>query len=260
MSCLTRLLGDVRLSSHCQGSLWRSREVGAIISTPSTVLIAGILLVMVFFGGCGRLGRDVGEVQAKQVSSTPIEDRKAELLGQIERKFENPDAHYELGKLYQADGLWDKAEYEYNIVLGFVPNHLEAQAALVKLMLERGDMTKAALYADIYMNQAGSSAHNLLVLGRAFQNQELNDYANTCYQQALRLAPNSAGIHKQIGYYYLNKNDKVRAMEYLKRSFQLDPYQPEVAGELGRLGVVVKIPRKTETDTKKLDEVLQSTE
>jgi Flp pilus assembly protein TadD len=75
--------------------------------------------------------------------------------------------------------------------------------------------------------------------------------------QALRLAPNSARVHRQLGYYYLSKNDKVRGEEYLKRSFQLDPVQPEVAGELGRLGVEVRIPRKTEKRTKKIDKTAE---
>jgi hypothetical protein len=33
--------------------------------------------------------------------------------------------------------------------------------------------------------------------------------------------------------------------------------QPEVAGELGRLGVSVKIPRKTQKRTKKLDRIVE---
>jgi hypothetical protein len=50
----------------------------------------------------------------------------------------------------------------------------------------------------------------------------------------------------------LTKNDNTRAKEHLTRSFQLDPKQPEVAGELGRLGVEVRIPRKTKENIKKL--------
>ena len=47
------------------------------------------------------------------------------------------------------------------------------------------------------------------------------------------------------------------AEEYLRRSFQLNPYQPEVAGELGRMGVVVQIPRKRQKNTKGLDKLLE---
>ncbi len=143
------------------------------------------------------------------------------------------------------------------MALRFDPAHREAQAAMVKVFLDGGETAKAKTYADIYMNQVAGSASGSFRLGFAFQKLLLDEYAFDCYQQALHLAPNSARIHRQLGYYYLSKNDKVRGEEYLKRSFQLDPVQPEVAGELGRLGVEVRIPRKTENRTKQIDRIAE---
>ena len=171
----------------------------------------------------------------------------------LDRKFENPEAHFELGQLYQAERRWSRAEYHYKIALSFAPTNRQTQAAMVKLLLDRGDTAKAETYADLYMSQVAGSATGSLRLGSGFQKQQLDEYAWACYQEALRLAPNSAEVHRQIGYYYLSKNDKVRAKEYLIRSFELDPKQPEVAGELGRLGVEVKIPQESE----KLDEMVE---
>jgi len=215
----------------------------------SLTLLVGALL----FSGCNS-------EKTKEVEMTLAEKEKAGLLRRIDRKFENPDAHFELGRLYQADGLWSQAEHQYNIALSFDPIHREAQAARVKVLLDSGDTAKAELLADEYMGQASVSAVGSLRLALAFQKQELDEYALACYRQALRLAPNSAKINRQIGYYYLSKNDKVRAQDYLTRSFQLNPNQPEVAGELGRLGVGVKIPRKTEKRTKKLDRIVEESD
>ncbi len=212
---------------------------------------ASLVCIVLLFFGCSS-----GDKAREEVEWTPAEQNKARLLRQIDRKFENPDAHYQLGKLYQADGLWIKAENEYNITLGFDPVHRGAQAALVKVLLDSGNRTKTELLTDIYVNQASNSASASLELALAFQKEGLDEYALTCYQQALRLQPNSARVNRQIGYYYLSKNDRTRALDYLRRSFQLDPYQPEVAGELGRLGVTVEIPRKTRKGTKKLDRIV----
>jgi len=219
--------------------------------------IVGIFLLIctLVFGGCSSLSKSGKAPQ--EVPRTPAEKKKAELLRQINRKFENPEAHFELGQLYQADGLWAKAEDEYRIVLNFNPVHREAQAARVKVLLDGGDAAKSELLTDIYMEQAANSALGSLQLALGFQKQGLDEYAFRCYQQALRLAPNSAKVNRQIGYYYLSKDDKERAMDYLSRSFQLNPNQPEVAGELGRLGVVVNIPRKTQKDTRKLDKTIE---
>jgi uncharacterized protein HemY len=181
-----------------------------------------------------------------ETKSEPVlmsaEEKKTVVLEQLNRKFENPDAHFELGQLYQAEGNWTKAEYHYNVALGFDPAHRPAQAAIVKGLIRNGDKAKADQYAKAYINQVSSSATASLQLAEAFENNDLEGYAFDCYQQALRLKPNSPKVNKQVGYYYLKNEDEEKAKEYLSRSFQFNPNQADVAGELGRLGVVVRIP------------------
>jgi Tfp pilus assembly protein PilF len=200
-----------------------------------SLLISTLLIV-----GCHKQTQTTGADTVQQVSA---EEKKAQLLKTLDRKFENSDAQYELGRLYQAEGQWSQAEWRYNRALNFDPVHWRAQAAMVKLFIESGEPAKAKNYADIYINKVSASPAQSLELALAFQNERLDNYAMTCFQQALSLAPNSAEVHKKIGYFYLSRNDKERAKEYFTRSFQLDPRQPEVAGELGRLGVEVRIPK-----------------
>ena len=203
------------------------------------ILFCAFLLVLI---GCES--QQTKNARAEKMRKLPAEARKVSLQESLESKFENPEAHFELAQLYHAEGLWAKAEYHYNIALNFDPANAEAQAAMVKLFIDSGDTAKSKNYADIYVNMVRSSEVQSLRLAMAFQKEQLDAYALTCFQQALDLAPSSARVNKQMGYYYLSKNDNDRAKEYLVRSFQLDPRQPEVAGELGRLGVEVRIPRK----------------
>jgi Tfp pilus assembly protein PilF len=195
-----------------------------------------------------------------KVTKTPIEEKKQKLKRAIERRFENPDAHFELGQIYQIEGSRIAAEYHYNTALRFDPVHRDAQAAMVKMLIDSGDKAKARVTADNYMMQVSTSAKGSLRLGLGFQKQGLDEYTLACYQQALRLEPNSAETYKQFGLYYLSKNDKVRAREYLTRSFQLDPTQPDVALQLGHLGVEIKIPEKPETTTKTPGKTVGQTE
>ena len=174
---------------------------------------------------------------------TPSE-KKVELQKSLDRKFENPQAHYLLGQLYQAERDWPNAEYHYNTALRFDPVHSPAQAAMVKLFLDRGDTMKAANYLEIYMNQVEGSANQLLELALEFQKQDLDNYALNCFEKALALAPNSAKVHKYLGYFYLEKNDKIKAEDHFVLSYELNNKQPDVAYELGLLGVQVQIPRQ----------------
>jgi Tfp pilus assembly protein PilF len=221
-----------------------------------TVFTLTLLLCTTLLVGCKS--QDVAGTGG--VRTVPPEQRKAELLKTLDRKFENPQAHYELGQVYLAQRQWLKAEYHFSQAISFDPANCDAQAAMVKVFIESGNTAKAKTYADIYMNQATGSATISHRLGFAFQKQLLDEYAFDCYMQALQLDPTSAQVHKQLGYYYLGKNDKVRAEEHFKRSFNLDPVQPEVAGELGRLGVEVRIPGKAERSPREVNKVAEEKE
>lgn len=222
------------------------------------------LVCVVFFGGCDDSNKADKALKAPrqggEVTRTDTEKEKARLLRKVDRKFENPEVHYELARMYQNDGLWPKAEYHYNNTLSFEPSHRRAQAGMVKILLASGDKARADILADIYAHQVSNSAEGSLRLALAYQEQHLDELAMACYQQALRLAPNSAKINRQIGYYYRTKGDSTQAKNYLVRSYQLDPMQPEVAGELGRLGVIVEIPRKTRKNAKKLDRIVNESD
>lgn len=205
------------------------------------LLTFALLLCSAFLlAGCYDPRADAAAIE--QTKSLPLNARKADLLNLLERRFENPDAHFELGQVYQAEGLWAKAEYHYNMALTFDPALAEAKVAMVKLFLDSGDSAKSKTYADIHINHVAASAIQSLRLAVAFQKHQLDGYALDCYQQALNLAPGSAKVNRGMGYYYLAKGDKIQAKEYLVRSFEIDANQPDVAGELGRLGVEVKIP------------------
>ena len=226
---------------------------GLLFLIVSAILLPAILLLL---DGCSKSKTP----DVDRTVTTPTERKKSELLKKLDRKFENSDDHYELGQLYHNEGMLVKAEYEYNIALSFDPAHKDAQAAMVKVLLDSSNKPKSDLAADIYINQASGSAAESLKLAMAFQHQRLDEYAMACYRQALNLAPNSAKINRQIGLYHLSKGDKDRAKDYLVRSFQLNPHQPEVAGELGRLGIEVKIPRKKDESARKLDRMIEQSD
>lgn len=208
-------------------------------------IIIGIVAVSILcISGCDSFKKP------EPLTGTPEQIERASVERRIASNFEDSDAHYRLGKLYMLDRLLSKAEYEFSLAIGFDPQNRNAQAAHVKVYQVMGNKEKSAQLAEIYMRQVNSRAEDGLLLGRAFQAEGLDDYALACYQKALSLAPDSAVLNKHIGFYYLNKGDRVRAEGYLKRSIQADPYQSDVAGELGKMGVRIEVPRKASSGQK----------
>lgn len=199
-------------------------------------------------GGAAAVGRQ---------DNMPPQARKAELLKFLDRKFEDPDAHFQLAQLYHAEGQWGQAEYHYSVALSFDPAKDEARAAMVKLFLDAGDTANSKICADGYMNQAANSAMLSLRLAMAFQNEQLDGYALDAFQQALNLAPTSAEVNKQMGFYYLTKGDKARAKDHFIASYQSDNSQPDVAHELGRLGVELRIRPRTSAKSEEPERMVQ---
>lgn len=197
----------------------------------------------VVFSGCGNapLRKDTS---VDPTGTVPSEKTELQLLAEIERKFENPAAHYELARLYQRSQQWRKAEYHYSVALGFDAAHRAAQAGVVKMYTEMNDTAKADQFASSYISQAGvSDVRELLRLGWEFEKVSLDAYALRSFNTALGAAPDSYEVNKQLGFYYLGKGQSNTAKGYLQRSFELNPNQADVAGALGRLGVVVQSPQ-----------------
>jgi Tfp pilus assembly protein PilF len=174
----------------------------------------------------------------KTVKLAPVEDEGA-LLGAIEKDFSNADLHFRLARVYHQKGQGASAEFEYERALVFDPLHFDSQAALVKLWMDSGNSAKAEGEVDKYIDRAGN-AKNLVGLGTAFHRQGLLEPAKRCYELAIQREPNNPAAYKQMGLYYLSKNDKTNAGQMFAKSFELNPYQSDVAMELGRLGVTIK--------------------
>jgi tetratricopeptide (TPR) repeat protein len=201
--------------------------------------IAMLCVAALVAGGCPSPAPKAPESDArKTVKLQPVED-EGMLLGEIEKDFSNADLHYRLGRVYQQKGQIASAEFEYERALVFDPLEFDAQAALVKMWEDTGNTAKADSEIDKYIDRAGN-AKNLIGLGMAFHRQGMLEPARRCYERAIQRDPANAVAYKQLGLYYLSKNDKTNASQMFAKSFELDPYQSDVAMELGRLGVTVK--------------------
>jgi Tfp pilus assembly protein PilF len=199
------------------------------------------------FLGCRSVpSRSSSTAGVDAVGAVPSQRSQGLLEAAIEKDFTDAQAHYELARIYQQEHQWVKAEYEYTTALGFQPGNTGAQAGYVKMLMDMGEKAKAQQFADKYIAQAASIADESLRLAWDFKKVGLDDLALRCFRQALAVAPDSAEVNKQVGLYYLGNGDTAKAKEYLSRSFQANPNQPDVAGALGRLGVVVQTPHEPE--------------
>jgi len=193
------------------------------------VRLLGLALSICILLLCGCKSSNVDN-SVEPLSAT---EQRAQLLAKLEQKFDDPATHVKVGRLFQAEGRFDDAQYHFERAYSFDPVYWPAQAAIVGLLQERGMTSEAEVAAELLMTKVARSAERSLDLGEAFEETKEDKFALRCYEQALHLDRRSARAHKMLGLYYLNRGDKVRAKEHLKQSYNLDWRQPDVAYHLG---------------------------
>jgi len=201
-----------------------------------TVMISLAVLVYISFGsGC--------TVEQKEGADPIKEINKKRLLTQVGKNYQNADAHYKLGKIYASEKQWQKAIYEYDVALSFDPAHWQTQAAKLKALINEGQSDKADVAAEMYINQTVGNIEGSLTLSKALEDEGLDKYVERSYKSGIAKFPDSAELNRGLGMFYLKKDNKDNARQYLTKSFELDPTQTDVAGELGKMGVRVERPQ-----------------
>ncbi len=222
----------------------RQKSTKSVVGATLLHVLLGIALFAI--GGCEEQARPPKTTGAGPAVSDATE---AQLLGELDAKYENPQVHYELARLYHKSRNYSKAAHHYDLAISFDPAFRAAQAGKIKLCVDRGQTADAEHFANSYIRQAGTAVNEMLRLGWEFEQVGLDTYALRCYRQALDAAPDASETNRQIGFYYAAKGDEAQAKQYLMRSFELNPRQADVAGALGRLGVVVQTPMEPEPTT-----------
>ena len=188
------------------------------------------------------IGCSADSSYSSDIATQQIPDKETYLLSQLNIRFKDPDIHSELGRYYLSEGLLGKAKYHLETALSFDPGHRQAQAAFIKLIqLQNGDAKAEETFRQ-FQRLLLQSPSELIKLANALREEELDQFALDCYTKAIQLKPESAEAHRQLAYFYLGQDDKTNALKHFTRSFELNPHQPDVAGELGRMGVVIQTP------------------
>ncbi len=191
---------------------------------------------------CGIAGCRTQSNPTRDMAVGAIPDKESYLLSKLKTRYQDADTHGELGRYYLNQGMLDKAKYHLETAMGFDSALRPAQAAYVKLTSQlEGEMAGQRLCAE-YQRPLLSSAAEMIKLAKALGDEGLDTLSLSCFQRILSTQPYSAEAHRQLGYFYLTRNNQEEAKIHFSRSFELNPNQPDVAGELGRMGVTIETP------------------
>ena len=120
----------------------------------------------------------------------------------------NADVWDVQGKLYMDKKDWRQAADSFNRSLELESNVIVAYA-LATAYLNQGDKTKAEVIFKQLTDATGDRASLHIMIGRAYQNAGMMDYAVREFNRAAALDPKGSRAHYFIGLLYMTQNEWV---------------------------------------------------
>lgn len=169
----------------------------------------------------------------------------------LEKDPKYAEAHYNLGRVYKAQGFIKEALIEFQIALKINPAYLAARRELdsIKASLEQDVRSQLKIQGQETVQQTEFStlpADEAEKKGRQFLNQGKSQEAIRYFEQALRQKPNDGQLLKMVGYLYFQQNRFSNALEYYSRAREYLPVDAEVPYALGLIYMKTKMPEKAE--------------
>ncbi len=209
------------------------------IFSKSGVLLIFILTAAAGWAGTAKFHIDVGlnHFYKKRYLEAYREFKTA-----LERDPKSPEAHYNLGRVYKAQGFIKEALIEFQIAVKLDSGYLAAQRELaaIKKSLESDVRTQLKLQGrenvsnlpteSISGDEAEKRGRQLLQQGRTAE-------ALRSLEQAAREKPDDAGLFKLLGFLYFRQGQYSAAAKSYGRARDLTPTDPEVFYAIGLINL-----------------------
>ena len=172
--------------------------------------------------------------------------RRADAL--LRRRPSDPYLHYSAGRLHMAQGDWDAAEAAYNQAINLKNDYWRAGLELADVLGLRGDDRRARRLYDVidaHRRRGGfTTAEGLGISGRAAMRLENYHDANEALTTALRLESSNMQLLIWHGDLYAATYDEAYAQTLYEKALKINPNS---ADALARLATVTSGYRQKET-------------
>lgn len=150
-----------------------------------------------------------------------------------------PSERYFLARLYEKQGLLDKAEQEYLLALSQMPSFLDGRNALALLYIRKGMPDQAIEQYLLALKEKPdwSTGHNNLAV--IYARKGVLDKAIEHFELAAKFNPRDAEVHYNLGNAFLGEGLNRKAFEKFQKASMLDPANPlyiKKLDEMSRMG------------------------
>ncbi|MDX9714665.1 MAG: tetratricopeptide repeat protein [Dissulfurispiraceae bacterium] len=141
-----------------------------------------------------------------------------------------------LSKLYSNTGSTEKAEILLKDAIANVREDLSTSNHLIgEMLLAKNDNEKAL---DMLLKAHQKNPQDIKImfsLADAYRKTDKAQEALNVYENMLRIAPNNAAIHYNMGKAYIEMGVKNKAIQSMKKAWELNPFSKEITTDLKAL-------------------------
>lgn len=169
----------------------------------------------------------------------------------LEKDPRYPEAHFNLGRVYKAQGFLKEAIIQFQIAVQIKPDYLAARRELESMQrtlatdvaaqqkIQGQETLQQTEFATLPADQAVSRAREMLNQGRT-------DEAIRYYEVALRERPQDAGLNKMLGFLRFKQNRFSDALESYSKAQQSTPADAEIPYAIGLIYMKMQAPERAE--------------
>lgn len=141
-----------------------------------------------------------------------------------------------LSKLYSNEGSTDKAETLLKDAIANVREDLSTSSHLIgEMLLAKNDNEKAL---EMLLKAYQKNPHDIKImfsLADAYRKTGKTQEALDVYSSMIRITPNNAAIYYNMGKAYIEMGVKNKAIESMKKAWELNPFSKEITKDLKAL-------------------------
>jgi Flp pilus assembly protein TadD len=187
-----------------------------------SLLLAGAAVLAL--GACAANPTTTGSIGTQDLSSAPLEQR-AEVLGQLAARYKKNPKDRNTALYYssalRANGQAEQAIAVLEITISQFPQDPEVATAYAKALAAGGRFEQALTIIDRAIDPTAPNWNALLVKGAILDQSGQNAEARKLYQTALKIAPDQASLHANLGLSYAMTNDLAAAERELRIAVSL---------------------------------------
>lgn len=169
----------------------------------------------------------------------------------LEKDPRYPEAHYNLGRVYKAQGFLKEALVEFQIAVQIKPDYQAAKRELESLSrslsadvaaqqkLQGKETFRQTEFESLSSADAEKRARELLTQGRTNE-------AIRYFELALRDRPDDSGLNKMLGFLLFKQNRFSEALDYYNKAMTVSPADAEIAYAIGLIYMKTQLPEKAE--------------